>query len=101
MQTVYSLWTEEVMGYCDIWNQNFDNSMALPSFMAKTTEESEEFSQLSGDLITYVSETLSKLMIGELNLDSDLDTFISTIKEMGMDRLIEIQQASYDRYLER
>ena len=75
--------------------------MALPSFMAKTTDESEEFSQLSGDLVTYISETLSKLMLGELNLEGDFDTFISTIKEMGMDRLVEIQQASYDRYLER
>ena len=75
--------------------------MALPSVMAKTTDESEEFSQLSGDLVTYISETLSKLMLGELNLEGDFDTFISTIKEMGMDRLVEIQQASYDRYLER
>ena len=33
--------------------------------------------------------------------EGDLDTFVSTIKEMGMDRLVEIQQASYDRYLER
>ena len=101
MQTVYSLWTEETLGYCDLWNQNFANTNALPSFMAKTTEESEEFSQLSGDIVTYVSETLSKLMIGELNLEGDLDTFIANIKDMGMDRLIEIQQASYDRYLER
>lgn len=101
MQTVYSLWTDEVKGYCDMWSSNIDNSMALPSFTAKTTEESEEFAAISGDLITYISETLSKLMLGELNLEGDLDTFISTIKEMGMDRLIEIQQASYDRYVER
>ena len=101
MQTVYSLWTDEVLGYCELWNQNIDNTMALPSFMAMTTEESEESSQLSGDLITYISENLSKLMLGELNLEEDLDNFIATIKDMGMDRLIEIQQASYDRYLAR
>lgn len=101
MQTVYSLWNEQQIAFCELWGENMDNAKSLPSFMSKTTEESEEFAQLSGDLITYVSETLSKLVLGELNLEADLDTFISTIKEMGMDRLLEIQQDSYDRYLER
>ncbi len=99
--TIYSLWNEQQLSAAELWCQNVDNSMAMPSFMARTTEESEEYAQISGDLVTYVSETLSQLMLGEKNLEADLDNFIATLKEMGMDRLIEIQQASYDRYLSR
>lgn len=101
MGTVYSLWDEKQLSAAETWCQNFDNAMCLPSFMSRTTEESEEYAQISGDLVTYVSETLSKLQLGELNLEADLDTFISTVKEMGMDRLLELNQISYERYMER
>lgn len=101
MATVYSLWDEHQLSAAEVWCQNFDASKAMPSFMSRTTEESEEYAQISGDLVTYVSETLSKLQLGELNLENDLDTFISTIREMGMDRLVELNQISYDRYMAR
>ena len=101
MQTKYILWSDDAKAFCDTWATGMDGAYGMPSYMALTTEESEESSQLSGDLITYVSETLSKLILGELNLEGDLDTFVSTIKEMGMDRVIELQQAAYDRYQNR
>lgn len=101
MNTVYSLWNQEQIGAAEVWCQNVDDTMCLPSFMSRTTEESEEYNQISGDLVTYVSENLSMLLLGELNLEEDLDTFIATVKEMGMDRLLELQQESYDRYMER
>lgn len=101
MSTIYSLWDEQQLSAAEVWCQNFDASKAMPSFMSRTTEESEEYAQISGDLVTYVSETLSKLQLGELNLENDLDTFISTIREMGMDRLLELNQISFDRYMAR
>lgn len=101
MSTIYSLWDEQQLSAAEAWCQNFDASKAMPSFMSRTTEESEEYAQISGDLVTYVSETLSKLQLGELNLENDLDTFVSTIREMGMDRLVELNQISYDRYMAR
>ena len=101
MQTVYSLWNEAQLSAAELWCQNISGEKQLPTYMSMTTEESEQYSSIAGDLITYVSENLSKLMLGELNLEGDLDTFISTIKEMGMDDLIEIQQGVYERYLER
>ena len=101
MQTVYSLWNDAQIAAAELWCTNISGENQLPTYMSMTTEESEQFSAISGDLITYVSETLSKLMLGELNLEGDLDTFIQTTKDMGMEDLMEIQQAAYDRYLER
>lgn len=101
MQTVYSLWNDAQLSSAELWCSNISGENQLPTYMAMTTEESEEFSAVAGDLITYVSENLSKLMLGELNLEEDLDTFISTIKDMGMDQLLELQQATYERYLSR
>jgi len=41
------------------------------------------------------------LITGEMSVENDWDTFVATIKGMNIDRAVEIQQASYDRYLAR
>ncbi len=99
--TQYALWGDLEYEAAELWAQNCDDTTTLPSFMSLTTDEKEEYSSYSGDIITYVSENLSKLIMCELNLEEDLDTFVATIKEMGIERCIELQQIAYDRYLER
>ena len=69
--------------------------------MSMTTEESEEFNRLTGDLVTYVSENLSKLIMGDLSLTDGLDGFLQGIKDMGIERCVELEQIAYDRYSEK
>jgi len=37
-------------------------------------------------------------VIGDRDL-SEFDSFVDTLKTMGIDRIVEIEQAAYDRYL--
>lgn len=64
-----------------------------------TVEENELVSQYSTDLSTLADERLMKFVIGELNMESDWDTYISDMEQLGLATCIETYQAAYDRYL--
>ena len=40
-------------------------------------------------------------MIGELNFEDDWDDFVQELKDMGLERCVELKQAALDRYYER
>ena len=48
------------------------------------------------DFDTYYQELLTKLILGQASMD-DWDSYISDMKELGLDELISITQERYDR----
>lgn len=72
-----------------------DKSWGLPDFYT-TVEEDKQISAMSADLNTYLEEMYSKLIMGVEPLEH-MDSFIATAKEMGIEKIIEIKQAAYDR----
>ena len=63
---------------------------------AATEAENERIADLTADFETYYKELLTKLILGQQSLD-DWDTYLNEMKELGLDELIEITQARYDR----
>lgn len=61
-----------------------------------TEEEQERLSDISTDLETYSQEALTNLIFGDASLD-ELDSYIEQLKELGLDDMIAIMQARYDR----
>ena len=61
-----------------------------------TIDEIDRINEISTDLNTYSSELLTKLIMGEKSLD-DWDSYMSDLKDLGLDDLIAIQQARCDR----
>lgn len=64
-------------------------------------EESSEFASIMNDINTYVKEMTSKFILGTADIDKEYDKFTETMNQMGLDRALEIQQAAYERYLNR
>lgn len=62
-----------------------------------TAEESAEFSRIMNEINTYYRETMIKYILGFEDL-STFDTYVNTVKRMGIDRAIEIQNAALTRY---
>lgn len=69
-----------------------------PSSM--TEEEVSEYNSIMTDIQTYVDEFKLKFILGTEPLEN-FPSFVENIKNMNIDRAIEIRQAEYDRYLER
>ncbi len=61
--------------------------------------EIDEISTLTTDLFRLVEEKKAKWVVGKADIDAEWDTYIKDLKAMGLDRLIEISQSAYDRYL--
>lgn len=69
--------------------------------LSLTPEESTEAAGILSDLTTYLEENLIKFLIGDLDMDKDWDTFRDTVESMGLEDVVAIYQAAYDRYLTR
>lgn len=85
----------------DVWGaENEAQEHLLPAGISFTTEESTELSTISNTINTYASEMALKYLTGEESLDN-FDQFVQTLNEMGLPRVLEINQAAYERFLAR
>ena len=69
----------------------------LVGSLAYTEEELNALGTLQADLETYVNECATRFVIGEMNLDTDWDTFQATLESMGVETYLQLSQAAYDR----
>ncbi|HEX7065234.1 MAG TPA: hypothetical protein VF199_09250 [Bacillales bacterium] len=64
-----------------------------------TEEENEFLTGPGADIEKYVSEMQAKFITGKVPF-SEWDNYVNTVKGMGLDKYLEIQQAAYERYKE-
>ena len=50
------------------------------------------------DISTYAAAEIFKFVMGEYNSDEDRDSFIGTLKSMGIEECAAVCQDAYDRY---
>lgn len=65
-------------------------------WLSFTEEEEARRSQLKEGIDSYVTEMLSKFMLGQEPM-SNWDSFVATLKSMGTDELVEIYTTAYNR----
>ncbi len=58
----------------------------------------DEYTDLWTDINLYIDECRAKFISGEMSLENDFDTYIATLKSMGMDRIYEIKQITLDAH---
>jgi putative aldouronate transport system substrate-binding protein len=73
--------------------------MVYPRFpkMMPLAKEVDTLNQYLTDLTTYRSEMVLKFIKGDEPL-SNWDAFVAQVKKLGVDELIKVKQAQYDRY---
>ena len=55
---------------------------------------------IMSDIDTYVTENQAKYIVGDQSMDS-FDSFLETVKSMGIDEVIDIYTDALSRYNER
>lgn len=63
-----------------------------------TEAELKERSILYTDVVNYLKTAKDEFIFGAKDIDKEWDNYIATLKQMGLDRLLEIEQDAYDRY---
>jgi len=81
-----------------IWNKDNEADKYLQPNLTYTSEEQKKHADLNAALNTYVAEMAMKFVVGEESLDK-FDSFIETLKTMGMEELLTIRNTAYQRYL--
>lgn len=79
-----------------------DGSYNMPNGVALNEEENEEYASISSDVTTYASTAIMQFILGQVELTEDsYQNFTDTILSMGGERMEELYQAAYERYLEK
>ena len=68
--------------------------------MIPISEESDEISDISTNLSTYMKEMEQKWILGTSDVDKDWDTYIKTINDMGYATIEKVYNNVYQRQLE-
>lgn len=76
-----------------------ENKKHIPR-LTLTPEEGSEYASIMNDIDTFVNEQVDKFVMGIEPMDK-FDAFVATMKDMGIERAVAIQQAAYERYLKR
>lgn len=71
---------------------------SFPTGMLLTDDEQSVIGQYLTDIETHRDEMNTKYIMGQESLDS-FDKYVSDLKAMGLDQVIEVRQAQYDRYI--
>ena len=94
-------YTQDSLDAIELYGKNTDGAYEMPTRLSFTAAESDEYASTIGDIETRADEQIVRFVIGELNFDSDWDDFVQELKDMGLERCVELKQAALDCYYER
>ena len=81
-----------------IWTENTKAPEHFLPAIAMTEEENTVYSTYYTPIRTYVEEEAYKFLTGARSLD-EYDDFVKTLNDMGLQEVLEVQQAAYDRFI--
>ena len=90
---------EQQQDALDVWTKTDVDQYKLPP-LTPTPEEASELAQIMNDVNTLVDEMTLKIILGNEPIDA-YDDYVEKINTLKIDRAIEIQQATLDRYNSR
>ena len=64
-----------------------------------TDEEKSDRAVVVTDINNYLVNMVAQFITGETDIDAGWDAYVKKLDEMGLDRLIDIEQAAYNRYI--
>lgn len=72
----------------------------MPGALTMTTEESTSIATEATAIDAQASEMVTKFIVGQESLDN-WDSFVATLNSLGLEHVLEVRQAAYDRFLAR
>lgn len=90
---------DNVIEAFDTWGACVDDLYVLPSAMTLSTAQNEAYTPVFSDLNTMAQERIGRFITGDLNIETDWDTFQEDLISMGIEDCIAIYQECYDNYM--
>ena len=86
----------------EVWNKGVPQARKtkLPEMLAYTEDEAREKTDILEVARPELDVAISNIILGKASIDT-YDAAIEKAKENGYDRVLEIEQAAYDRYMSK
>lgn len=98
---IYQYYTEEAMSYKKLWSEGDDNAYVIPTDISMTVEETENLSNYTSEINTYVSEMTLKFITGNASIKDEWDSYMEFLENSSLDEACAVYEIAYARYLER
>lgn len=82
-----------------VWSQTNMAKHVLPH-ITYTPEETEIINEVDENIKTYVSENTMKFILGQKSFD-EWNSYVETIRSLGIDKIIAIKETALERYNNR
>lgn len=105
----YDTYSGFIPGYDeDYWKNRVRTAVALYSearpsedtyvpIIVYTDEELDQISEIQATLRTYVKECKTRFITGDMDIDSEWDSFQQEVQNIGLEKFLEVSQQAYDR----
>ncbi|AOZ93413.1 extracellular solute-binding protein [Paenibacillus crassostreae] len=90
---------EETNQAIEVWRNTKHEDYLLPP-ITPTSEEASELSTLMDGIDEYVKDSELRIILGVDSIDA-YDDMVNQLKLLGIERILEIKQAAYQRYVNR
>lgn len=82
----------------EMWTKADIDTYQLPP-VTISTEDNDEYSRINSEVWTYYEQMLVAYINGTKSLDDFESEYLGTLKNLNVDRMIEIMQKAYDEYM--
>ena len=90
----------ELLEATTLWSQTDARYHLVPP-VTVSVDEARIYNRIKTDLNTYVLEWTTKAIAGDVSVDEYDTVFLRTIREIGVEEAVAIQQAALDRFNRR
>lgn len=82
-----------------LWTESAGTSLNMP-YVTMTADEGTEYTSIMTQVQTYLDSAVVNFIVGNASLDT-FDSFVADLEQLGIQRVVEIQQAALERYNNR
>ena len=79
-------------------NTGRSDYMQIPYPEVTFTQDEQDTLMVYVDIANYVNSMEAKFIRGEVSIEDGWDSYVDTIENMGLQDIIDVKQAAYDRW---
>lgn len=97
--TLRAAYNETQQEALNAWNQGREvTKSSFTNLFTLNSAETDTVKQYYTDISTYVGEQIGKFLIGEAQVETTWDSYVETVKSMGIDQVIDAYASAGQRY---
>ncbi len=92
-------YSEKQLNAIDLWTSNLgDGEYTVSGTLQRSAEETSIYSTTLTEISTYAQQCSLQFLTVTMSLEDDWDGYVEQVEALGLEELLAVCQAPYDRY---